>query len=206
MPCGCPAGSQPSFTVAAASGNTAIAGNLAVNTNKFTVNGGNGDTVVAGTFQAIGGPSTFASRIDATGGLNGRIGQTTDGAAPAAGTFTALTATSGLQVAGDLNQGGGKVGFFGAPAVIKQAALSSDSSGQGTVQVCTDNGSPCTKATVANGATATEVNAVTWIADGKQIASGGADYLIRLWYVDVAKRELAALKEITWSKKISPAS
>jgi len=44
--------------------------------------------------------------------------------------------------------------------------------------------------------TATEVNAVTWVADGRQIASGGADYLIRLWYVDVAKRELAALKEI----------
>jgi len=31
---------------------------------------------------------------------------------------------------------------------------------------------------------------------GRQIASGGADYLIRIWYVDVAKKELAALKEI----------
>jgi WD40 repeat protein len=44
--------------------------------------------------------------------------------------------------------------------------------------------------------TATEVNAVAWVAGGKQIASGGADYLLRVWYVDVAKRELAALKEI----------
>src|SRR5439155_26620538 len=44
--------------------------------------------------------------------------------------------------------------------------------------------------------TTTEINAVTWVADGTQIASGGSDYLIRLWYVDVAKKELAALKEI----------
>jgi WD40 repeat protein len=44
--------------------------------------------------------------------------------------------------------------------------------------------------------TATEVNAVIWVADGRQIASGGADHLIRVWYVDVTKRELAALKEI----------
>jgi len=44
--------------------------------------------------------------------------------------------------------------------------------------------------------TPTTVNAVTWVADGAQIASGGADYLIRLWYVDLAKKELAALKEI----------
>src|SRR6185295_450654 len=44
--------------------------------------------------------------------------------------------------------------------------------------------------------TGTEVNAVAWVADGKQIASGGADYAIRVWYVDVVKRELAALKEI----------
>jgi WD40 repeat protein len=44
--------------------------------------------------------------------------------------------------------------------------------------------------------TGTEVNAVAWVADGKQIASGGGDYAIRVWYVDVVKRELAALKEI----------
>ncbi len=50
--------------------------------------------------------------------------------------------------------------------------------------------------TLCQAQTAAEVNAVTWIADGNQIASGGADYLIRVWYVDVAKKELAALKEI----------
>ncbi len=44
--------------------------------------------------------------------------------------------------------------------------------------------------------TATEVNAVAWVAEGRQIASGGADYLIRIWYVDLPKKELAALKEI----------
>ncbi len=44
--------------------------------------------------------------------------------------------------------------------------------------------------------TSAEVNAVTWVADGTQIASGGADYLIRIWYVDLTKKELAALKEI----------
>src|SRR5439155_6165943 len=44
--------------------------------------------------------------------------------------------------------------------------------------------------------TAAEVNTVTWVAGGTQIASGGADYLIRVWYVDLARKELAALKEI----------
>jgi len=44
--------------------------------------------------------------------------------------------------------------------------------------------------------TSAEVNAVAWVAEGNQIASGGADYLVRVWYVDLPKRQLAALKEI----------
>src|SRR5207237_5051537 len=40
------------------------------------------------------------------------------------------------------------------------------------------------------------VTAVVWVGGGTQIASVGGDYLIRVWYVDAIKKELAALKEI----------
>lgn len=40
------------------------------------------------------------------------------------------------------------------------------------------------------------VNAVTWIDGGKQIVSGGNDQAIRVWYLDLVKKELTPLKEI----------
>ncbi len=43
--------------------------------------------------------------------------------------------------------------------------------------------------------TTAEVNAVVWIAGGDQILSGGADELVRLWFVDTARGELRALRE-----------
>jgi len=73
----------------AVTGTLAASGNVAINTNKFTVTAASGNTLVAGTFNATG-IATFA------GGLDGVIGAVT----PAAGTFTALNATGGGALTG----------------------------------------------------------------------------------------------------------
>jgi hypothetical protein len=97
--------------------------------------------------------------LTATSGISGAIGQTGDGATPAAGTFTALAANA-LTVGGDLQHNGSKVGFFNTTAVAKQPALSADSSGQGKIDVCTNSATTCATSSVANGNTVDEVNAL----------------------------------------------
>jgi WD40 repeat protein len=43
--------------------------------------------------------------------------------------------------------------------------------------------------------TPSKINAVTWLNDGRQIASGGDDQIIRLWFVDSARSELVHVKD-----------
>lgn len=44
--------------------------------------------------------------------------------------------------------------------------------------------------------TTTEINAVAWIAGGDELLSGGVDALVHVWFVDQARHELRALREI----------
>ncbi len=84
------------------SGSLDVTGNFAVNTDKFTVAAASGNTVVAGTLGVTGA-------ITATGGVNGNIttssatitggtinGTTIGGTTPAAGAFTTLSASGGI--------------------------------------------------------------------------------------------------------------
>ena len=48
---------------------------------------------------------------------------------------------------------------------------------------------------VARAETPSKVNAVTWLNDGRQIASGGDDQMIRLWFVDSARSALVPVKD-----------
>ncbi len=48
----------------------------------------------------------------------------------------------------------------------------------------------------ARTSTPAAVNALTWAFDARVVASGHADHFIRLWFVDHAKRELSALRDI----------
>lgn len=95
------------FTVATATGNTAVAGTLAVtgaatlsstlalaggltlNTNKFTVASATGNTVVAGTL-AVTGATTLSSTLAVTGNLTLSGGIFTPATAVAAATYNIL--------------------------------------------------------------------------------------------------------------------
>ena len=89
------------------SGSLDVAGNFAVNTDKFTVAAASGNTVVAGTLGVTGA-------ITATGGVNGNIttssatitggtinGTAIGGSMAAAGAFTTLSASGAFSLSGD---------------------------------------------------------------------------------------------------------
>jgi hypothetical protein len=115
------------LTVAAASGNTAIAGtlavtgastltgatnvvgNLSVNTNKFAVTAASGNTAIAGTL-AVTGASTLTGATGVTGNF-----------AVATNKFTVVAASGNTAVAGTLAVVG-NVGFYGK-AVAAQPAI-----------------------------------------------------------------------------------
>lgn len=80
-----------SFTTILASGaiTGGAASNIAINTNKFTVAASSGNTLVAGTL-AVTGVTTATGDILANGGVDGILG----GVTPAAATVTTLTASS----------------------------------------------------------------------------------------------------------------
>ncbi|MCR4339249.1 MAG: hypothetical protein NUW01_05095, partial [Gemmatimonadaceae bacterium] len=73
----------------AVTGTFAASGNVAINTNKFTVTAASGNTLVAGTLGVTGA-------LTATGGMDGVVG----GVSPAAATFTTLNATGGGALTG----------------------------------------------------------------------------------------------------------
>ncbi len=81
------------FTIAGATGNTAIAGDVAVNTDKFTVAASSGNTAVGGTLAVTGVASFTAAALSA--GATGGIGYATG----AGGTVTqASSRTTGVTI------------------------------------------------------------------------------------------------------------
>lgn len=98
------------FTVAASSGNTAVAGtlgvtgDLAVNTNKFTVAAASGNTVVAGTL-GVTGASTLAALGATTGVFSSTLSATGD-LAINTNKFNVTAASGNTAIAGTLSAAG----------------------------------------------------------------------------------------------------
>lgn len=100
------------FSIAPTSGNTAIKGNLAINSNKFNVTASNGNTTVAGTL-GVTGAATYSSTLGVTGNLavntnkfvvTGASGNTaiSGDLAVATNKFTVAAASGNTAVAGTL--------------------------------------------------------------------------------------------------------
>jgi len=163
------------FNVTAASGNTSIAGSLtatgdlAVNTNKFNVTAANGNTAVAGTL-AVTGASTLNALSATTGAFSSTL-SATGNLAVNTNKFTVTAASGDTAVAGTLSA----VGDFAINTnKFTVTAASGNVSSAGTLNVAGNLNVNTSKFNVVASTGNTSISGTLTVADTVDFASTGA--------------------------------